>query len=52
MNYYQDCYQPEIKTGNVRVFETSTKLKEAIREMRFRCPACGKKTPSDKIGWG
>lgn len=45
MNYYQDCNQPEIKSGNVRVFDTTQELKEAIGKMRFRCPACGKETP-------
>jgi len=41
MNYYQDCNQPEIKTGSVRVFETCDELKTAIGQAGFRCPACG-----------
>lgn len=45
MNYYQECNQPEIKSENVKLFETTQELKEAIGKMRFRCPACGKETP-------
>lgn len=44
MNYYQDCNQPEIKAGKVRVFGTILELKEAIGEMKFRCPSCGKES--------
>lgn len=44
MNYYQDCNQPKIKAGKVRVFETTLELKEAIGEMKFRCPSCGKES--------
>lgn len=44
MNYYQDCNQPEIKAGKVRVFGTIFELKEAIGEMKFRCPSCGKES--------
>lgn len=46
MNYYQDCNQPEIKAGKVRVFGTILELKEAIGEMKFRCPSCGKESPN------
>lgn len=44
MNYYQDCNQPEIKAGKVKVFGTILELKEAIGEMKFRCPSCGKES--------
>jgi hypothetical protein len=44
MNYYQDCNQPEIKCGNVKVFDTMEDFKKAIGEMLFRCPSCGKIT--------
>ena len=46
MNYYQDCNQPEIKAGKARVFGTILELKEAIGEMKFRCPSCGKESPN------
>ena len=46
MNYYQDCNQPEIKAGKVKVFGTILELKEAIGEMKFRCPSCGKESPN------
>lgn len=42
MNYYQDCNQPEIKGGNVKVFDTMEDFRKAIGEMLFRCPSCGK----------
>lgn len=44
MNYYQDCNQPEIKGGKVRVFDTLEDFRAAIGEMKFRCPSCGKVT--------
>lgn len=44
MNYYQNCNQPEIKAGKVKVFGTILELKEAIGEMKFRCPSCGKES--------
>jgi hypothetical protein len=37
MNYYQECNQPKIKGDSVRVFDT-------LKEMKFRCPSCGKET--------
>lgn len=44
MNYYQDCNQPKIKEKNVRVFETLDEFRQAIGEMKFRCPSCGEET--------
>jgi len=40
MNYYQDCNQPEIEGGSVRVFDTLDDLRAAIGRQGFRCPAC------------
>lgn len=55
MNYYQECNQPEIKSGNVRVFDTMEEFQESIGEMKFRCPSCGKETASSyeckACGW-
>lgn len=41
MNYYQDCHQPELKDGKVRIFESVDELRTAIGKDGFRCPACG-----------
>lgn len=41
MNYYQDCNQPKISDGSVRVFETVDDLKTSIARPQYRCPACG-----------
>jgi len=40
MNYYQECKQPEIKDGHVRVFDTVEELQEAVGDSGFRCPHC------------
>lgn len=44
MNYYQDCNQPEIKGGKVKVFDTLEDFRAAVGEKKFRCPSCGKVT--------
>lgn len=44
MNYYQECNQPEIKAGKVRVFDTLEDYRAAVGEKKFRCPSCGKAT--------
>lgn len=41
MNYYQPCNQPEIKSDNVRVFETKEDLLASIGKPEYRCPMCG-----------
>lgn len=41
MNYYQDCNQPKIEAGKVRVFETTNDLIKSVGDKKFRCPACG-----------
>jgi len=41
MNFYQESNQPEIKGGNVRVFDTKDDLKESIGDTGFICPSCG-----------
>lgn len=41
MNYYQECNQPAIKAGKVRVFETVDDMLKSVGERKFRCPACG-----------
>ena len=41
MNYYQNCNQPEIAAGKVRVFEKAEDLRAAIGKNGFRCPKCG-----------
>ncbi|MDD5511083.1 MAG: hypothetical protein PHI12_09780 [Dehalococcoidales bacterium] len=40
MNYYQDCNQPLIDEGKVRVFSTVDDLMSAIGDKGFRCPKC------------
>ena len=40
MNFYQDSKQPEIKEGNVRVFDTINDLSLSMGDQGFRCPAC------------
>lgn len=44
MNYYQDCNQPEIKGGTVKVFDTLEECRAAIGKFEFRCPSCKKVT--------
>ncbi|AIQ61837.1 hypothetical protein PSTEL_00505 [Paenibacillus stellifer] len=41
INYYQECNQPSIQPGKVRVFESVGDMLQAIGEKKFRCPACG-----------
>jgi hypothetical protein len=40
MNYYQDANQPEIKDGNVKVFESIADAKASIGQPQYRCPSC------------
>lgn len=40
MNYYQDANQPEIKDGNVKVFESIADAKASIGQPQYRCPRC------------
>lgn len=40
MNFYQECNQPRIEAGDVRVFKTRADLIEAIGKTGFRCPRC------------
>lgn len=44
MNYYQNCNQPDIKAGKVRVFDTLEDFRTAVGEKKFRCSSCGKIT--------
>lgn len=44
MNYYQECNQPEIKEGKVRVFETIDDMLDSIGRDGFRCPHCSGKS--------
>ena len=46
LNYYQDCKQPKIKTGKVRIFETMKDYQDSLGENGFRCPKCGAETSS------
>lgn len=60
MNYYQESNQPQIKTDDVRIFETTDEMLKSIGK-QFRCPACkgittdpftcnsGKKIQSGKV---
>lgn len=41
MNYYQECRQPIIKDGQVKVFETLDQYMQSLNSQGFRCPACG-----------
>ena len=41
MNYYQDCNQPAITGGKVRVFNTAEELQASVGNVGFRCPCCG-----------
>lgn len=41
MNWYQECNQPEIGDGTVRVFDTNKDVRESIGKPAFRCPWCG-----------
>lgn len=40
MNYYQDCNQPEIKSDNVKIFDTVEDFKKSTLNKGFRCPCC------------
>lgn len=40
LNYYQDCNQPKIKDGAVRVFDTKDAFFESVGEKGYRCPSC------------
>ena len=40
MNYYQECNQPEIKDGNVYVFDSVEAYRESVGSAGFRCPMC------------
>lgn len=40
INYYQECNQPSIKAGKVKVFNTVDDMLKAIEDKQFRCPAC------------
>ena len=40
INYYQECMQPSIKSGRVKVFNTTEEMMASIGDMKFRCPAC------------
>lgn len=40
MNYYQDCSQPRLDGGRVKVFDTIEDLKASIGASQFRCPLC------------
>ena len=40
MNYYQDCNQPKIEDGKVKVFKTIDEARESIGKEGFRCPYC------------
>lgn len=40
INYYQECNQPSIKAGKVKVFDTVDDMLKAIEDRKFRCPAC------------
>ena len=46
LNYYQDCKQPEIKNGSVRMFETVEDLRNSLEGKGFICPKCGAETDS------
>ncbi len=48
MNFYQECNQPEIKTGGIKVIKLDDWLKEAEAnfgkdklQWKFKCPHCG-----------
>lgn len=41
MNYYQECNQPKIENGKVRVFDTVRDFRESVGNGLFRCPRCG-----------
>ena len=41
LNYYQECNQPKIKDGQVRVFDTKDVFFGSLADKGFRCPSCG-----------
>lgn len=41
MNFYQECNQPKIKDGSVRIFDTNEAFRKSVGDKGFRCPACG-----------
>lgn len=41
INYYQECNQPSIEAGKVKVFESVEDMIKAIGQKKFICPACG-----------
>ena len=46
LNFYQDCNQPKIKDGNVRLFDTMDDYRNSLGGKGFRCPKCGTETQS------
>ena len=46
LNYYQDCNQPEIKNGRVRIFDTMKDYRNSLCDKGFICPKCGAETDS------
>lgn len=46
MNYYQECKQPKIDGGKVRVFDTKEDLFQSVGDLGFRCPNCHGVTPN------
>ena len=54
LNYYQDCNQPKIKDGQVRVFDTKDDFFGSLADKGFRCPSCGavsKEPYNCSCGW-
>lgn len=54
LSYYQDCNQPEIKNGRVRIFETVQDFYSSLEDKGFRCPSCGVETKAPhkcSCGW-
>ena len=41
INYYQECNQPTLKEGKVRVFKNKNELLSSVTVRKFRCPYCG-----------
>lgn len=46
MNYYQECNQPEIKEGRVRIFDNDEDFRKSVGDKGFRCPKCGRVSKS------